>query len=309
MTKNSEQMRNAGEMSLYHYTKASCAKSILVSQKLRWSASIKLNDPFDIPQDLGINITQFKTALSEEFIQIIKNPLPVDTAATPIAQCLSALAKADESTKKLLIAKHLKLAEESPTKQQEDSWSRLIQEWKKFVESLRIACFSEINDSQPMWAHYADNHSGVVLEYKGNIRRNTPFILAHPVAYMNDSQTKAVVREYVKAIVNDLLEGGPHNMMDLVTKMEYRKTEEWAYEREWRIVRPVAASNPRYIDIQFFPEDLQSIYFGYKCSEKDICDIRLLLSNAYKYRHVATYRADLDISNRKLVFTMIPNRN
>lgn len=308
MTNNSEQVRNAGIMPLYHYTKASCARDILVSQNLRWSAPAKLNDPFDISQDLGINIMQLKAALAEGFIEMVKKPLPVDSVATPRAQLLfSALSKADERTQRLLIAEHLKLAEESPTKQQEDAWAMLIQEWKEFVQSLRIICFSEINDNQPMWAHYADDNRGVVLEYKGNIERDSYFILAHPVAYINESEAMAIAHEYANALIKDSLEGKSYNMMGLLTKLQYRKTQEWAYEREWRIVYPAKEVNAPYTDIQFFPEDLKSIYFGYKCSEEDIHVIRLHLSHFDKYRHIATYRTGLDISRKKLVFTLIPN--
>jgi hypothetical protein len=38
---------------------------------------------------------------------------------------------------------------------------------KKFKESVCLACFSEVCDSEIMWAHYAKNATGFLLEYDG----------------------------------------------------------------------------------------------------------------------------------------------
>ena len=42
----------------------------------------------------------------------------------------------------------------------------IIEEADMFLRNYpNIACFSESKDSPTMWAHYADNHKGFVLEY------------------------------------------------------------------------------------------------------------------------------------------------
>ena len=57
--------------------------------------------------------------------------------------------------------------------------------WESLIPKLRIICLSEINDSMPMWAHYANNHRGVVLELECIEEIDSPWLIARPVIYQD----------------------------------------------------------------------------------------------------------------------------
>jgi hypothetical protein len=80
----------------------------------------------------------------------------------------------------------------------------------------RVYCLSEHPDSALMWAHYADSHTGVCLEFDA---QKAPFTRA----------TGATKVTYSKAYPDpDLCDTG---YKPLITK-----SDDWAYESEWRLI-------------------------------------------------------------------------
>jgi hypothetical protein len=107
-----------------------------------------------------------------------------------------------------------------------------------------ILCLTECPDSLLMWAHYADNHNGVAIQFDSN----------HPFLSTEHSS------------------GGPVNYLDERPVLSYsninspdlffRKSTEWAYEREWRFIRRLAdadqvvGAEPSPIHLFGLPPDL-----------------------------------------------------
>lgn len=88
----------------------------------------------------------------------------------------------------------------------------------KVVENIGVLCFVERPDNLLMWAHYADAHKGVCLEFDTS---EWLFRLAGKVSY---SQTYPIV---------DTASQSPSHLADTIF---LTKSAEWAYEQEWRIV-------------------------------------------------------------------------
>lgn len=88
-------------------------------------------------------------------------------------------------------------------------------------ELVGICCFAEVNDDILMWAHYADCHRGICLEFAST---DVPLSAAQPVEYAS---------EYPAL-----------NLEAIVTKEELRaaapwmltKADHWRYEKEWRVL-------------------------------------------------------------------------
>jgi hypothetical protein len=87
-----------------------------------------------------------------------------------------------------------------------------------------LACFSETHENVLMWAHYADNYSGICIEYS-----SVDLIAGLP-------REASIVR---MAYVDDVPEISPTeatNEGDAAAYILSQKKSNWAYEREWRVL-------------------------------------------------------------------------
>ena len=117
---------------------------------------------------------------------------------------------------------------------------REIKSLKTNLEQLKfttgISCFSESDDSLLMWAHYANNHRGICVEYElleiNKQLRFTPI----PVIYsenrvrFNNLSQETMDTDAMKVFIESLTSKSP----------------EWSYEREWRIVRDNSACGDKW---------------------------------------------------------------
>lgn len=117
-------------------------------------------------------------------------------------------------------------------------WHQLKQIMNKEIRSLRssfehmkmttgISCLSESYDSLLMWAHYANNHKGMCIEYElMEINKQLSFSPV-PVVYsdkkvsFNSINQDTVEADSVRVFIESLTS----------------KSLEWSYEKEWRIIR------------------------------------------------------------------------
>lgn len=83
--------------------------------------------------------------------------------------------------------------------------------------ALFVACFSETNNSFPMWGYYAADHKGICLRY--NLYDLVEKYQCMPVIYSNE-----------------LLFYGEDSSERNILANTLTKSDEWIHEREWRIV-------------------------------------------------------------------------
>ena len=89
--------------------------------------------------------------------------------------------------------------------------------------ALRLASFSEKKKNMPMWAHYADNHTGICFEYlTEQLARNVGMDL-WPVFYV-DRLVDCSDASKINNMHND-----PRKFVALM------KLNDWSYECEWRL--------------------------------------------------------------------------
>lgn len=133
---------------------------------------------------------------------------------------------------------------------------RELEEYKR-AEQLRssffVTCFSENNDSFPLWAYYGENHKGICLGY--NLYDLIMKYKCMPVIYSKEFpvyREEDVNRSWINAL---------------------RKSDEWMHEKEWRIV----IRDDKHVGeagiLRAFPNP-EEIYMGYKREklEKDISE-------------------------------------
>jgi hypothetical protein len=108
-----------------------------------------------------------------------------------------------------------------------------VQSLANFRHTMKTSCFSAVNDSLLMWAHYARSHQGCCIEYDieplrptDPIRRNL-----YPVIYSNDLFD---LTSYVVSLAASEDENFNH-VLPLLSVLH--KSDDWSYEKEWRLVR------------------------------------------------------------------------
>lgn len=148
----------------------------------------------------------------------------------------------------------------------------------------RLACFSETNQSIPMWAHYS-SHSGFCIEYKlklNDLNAATGWI-PMPVKYSNDRPeiNVADVRVFTGRSKDSSRNKEIKNVV--FEQLYLTKSSEWSYEKEWRIF----STDPKPPAYEYVPTLIPvGIYLGMNTKKDSIEEIvkryagRILLSRA-----------------------------
>lgn len=115
-----------------------------------------------------------------------------------------------------------------------------VRELKKVLANIRntigIACFSESDDSLLMWSHYANNHTGICVEYDMIEVIDELKFTPVPVLY---SGNRVVINKIGPKSIND-------DALDSFIHCVVTKSIEWSYEKEWRIIRDQEACGDRW---------------------------------------------------------------
>lgn len=98
--------------------------------------------------------------------------------------------------------------------------------FEKMRRELGIACFSESCQSLLMWAHYANNHRGICVQYNMRDMISKYNITPMPIIY---SDKKTVIKSLnMKTLEKD---GFGYSIRSILSK-----SREWSYEKEWRAI-------------------------------------------------------------------------
>ncbi|SFU78459.1 Protein of unknown function [Pustulibacterium marinum] len=128
-----------------------------------------------------------------------------------------------------------------------------------FVDSFGIACFTMYPMNEELWKIYASNHKGICLQF--DINKDIVFFdNLLPVQYV----PKILERTY-----NPISE--PNHIVDLF----YKKTEEWSYEKELRLLKPTIGRE------RFKSKALQSIIIGDQAEPAFIQQIMEIVKKKY----------------------------
>jgi hypothetical protein len=161
---------------LFKYTTTDGASAILSNKSLRWSSPILFNDPFDLKNYFHIDFSW--SDLSREAVH--KMSEMVHSAEEPtfadgndfVSHIKSFRTKVKRSSPAIFESLFgaafyagVECIEKMMAKERED--------WLKEKEIIRILCLAEKPDNLLMWSHYAEQHAGVVLEFKTELLEST----------------------------------------------------------------------------------------------------------------------------------------
>jgi hypothetical protein len=267
-------------VSLYKYVTPD-RLDVLRSLRIRFTQPTAQNDPFEFSPVVRGFIDPARTAavLSEEYDR--QFPEALGKYAAPLGlsvpQFMSRL-------KPTLVAMSAKLADQASPFLFEKLFDTL-------GKTLGILSLSETPSSLPMWAHYAANHTGFVLEFDEG----------HSWFWMKRSDTDEF-RHLRKVTYADM--SPPRYLGDLEgQEVFYSKLKEWEYEKEWRIIRPLEESSAHFGEIYLFdvpPACIKGVVMGSRRSDSSAADLRAVLTANPALRHVHVSQAVLSKSTNSI---------
>lgn len=151
------------------------------------------------------------------------------------------------------------------------------------LDSFFLASFtSNVRDSLPMWAHYANNHAGYCVQYKVDRKENI-----HEVIYLKKRYPLAngIIRlmEYF-CMQNDLTispekrekaKNEYWKLVQFIREMYISKHISWSYENGFRLLWPALPGKPgRNISAASVGLTPTEVYCGVSCSDKHIKKIQ-----------------------------------
>lgn len=122
-----------------------------------------------------------------------------------------------------------------------DSEENIIDRLNAKLQEVGVLSLSGRDDCPVMWAHYAENHQGVVLIFDTD--QDPLFGRARPIEYVDIRPLTTVA-----SVIENL----------------YRKAEQWKYEQEYRVLR-----KPGDATYGFSPDALAGVILGMWMTESD----------------------------------------
>jgi hypothetical protein len=283
----------------YKYMTMKTAQTVLLGRKLRWSSPLIFKDPFDYARKLrfGFTTEQFVDALAAELkrmvIQDIKPMGNMEPAINILLEKLKASTDQQVAFEKIMKTLSVQNLEDLL------SFKGMETAWEVYLPFMRILCLSETNESDSMWTHYADDYSGVVMQFGNLDETNSPMLAAKKVIYSDDAPVIGTLELFVKQFCGQVI----YDYDKIFGLLEIIKKKHWEYEQEWRIISNDKQNTGKYTDIDFNPRTLMKIYLGYKANPANRDTIVSLCR--FGLEHVEVYDATINHLERKQDFHKI----
>jgi hypothetical protein len=285
----------------YKFCTAKVAKLNLATRRLRFSSPLRFNDPFDCYFPPGFcNLRQNVAAIEEHHHAILmgKEVLPEGSSAAfnmaPLMGLVGTVPpEVVERSRKSHKARLLAVAEEF------NAGSQI--EWEEALRRFRLLSLCAERNNLLLWAHYADCHRGVALEFEAISAGAVPFAAAMPMKYW-----KRVPRAYSrKDFIESALGLGPlPDEAKAVLPLVLTKSDKWTYEKEWRIVRMAPDQGASlFSDLEFSAGSLTRIFLGCRCTVRTLRAVERLAVGDLK--HVEIYQARQARSRYALEFERV----
>jgi hypothetical protein len=292
--------RSHDRLHFYKYMTAATAQAALRSRTLRWSSPLIFNDPFDTPRKLSFDCTarELQEALAAELATLIETGADIPSGAPILLSAMLSLIKLHKNQDiRSLLANDLRTEALRHIPAPATGFNALQEHWDSLIPTMRILCLSEVPHSTAMWAHYAESHRGVVIEFEASDSVDSPLLIARPIVYRDGPPRLPTKAEWVES----LLGRKRIDLKEFFTDYQFVKSQDWASEKEWRVLsyaRPgETGSHSQY---PFSVEELSRVIVGSECSAADEAQIRQL--TAANYPNAVVLRAVVNHTTRRIEF-------
>ena len=161
-------------------------------------------------------------------------------------------------------------------------------------------------DNLLMWAHYASNHTGFVIEFNEN---NSFFGQGSEIGHLK--KVRYSIARPAVTLLDPTLSDMEH-IYHWINDIFCVKSEHWEYEQEWRMIvalrncQKVIASQQDDICLCELPRScITGIILGCRMSNENKERILNVLRNDNEYGHVSLRQAEMDEKEFRLRFLEI----
>lgn len=138
---------------------------------------------------------------------------------------------------------------------------------RKYLDAIRVTCFSHSADNNLMWSHYSNDHKGVCYCFDFKNKSTSPFS-PKAVGWGNIIYSSLIPE--IQVYQNNTTEG---ILEMLLTNVVLTKSSEWAYEQELRFF---LRQDEKFLP--FDPTSLKAIIIGRRTPNDEIETIRNAIS-------------------------------
>lgn len=281
----------------FKYYTTESTKITLKTTSLKWSSPLLFNDPFDNQFELRYKEPDDSLVASQlkQFLEIITSPEPLrpnqfgpKTAIMEFIRQVHMQNPDIEYTENHLTYLRGGVIEgiERVTAYMPEANAEI----RRVMADTSVFCLSETHDNLPMWSHYAQNHTGAVIEFRVLPEVDSPTLVAKPVRYSKEMPRLnfADLADFEKLC---------HEIVEIIT---LTKSDVWAYEKEWRIVSGLRDNIKSYEILPCHPEEIGEVYIGCKMTDADKAEVIEITHS--KYEHAKVFQAQKHPREFALIF-------
>jgi hypothetical protein len=268
----------------YKYMTAATAKKVLEKSTLRWALPTQFNDPFDVQFDLRVEYDRGRVIdrALQNIIDLYMGRRHMPRDGNTLAKGIRLLQVTSPGLKEEELRNTFRKSMNEGLDTAEKDMPKNHAQIRAVLARLKLLCLCEEPNNILMWAHYAQNHTGLVMEFSYIEKLDSVWGAAKPVRY----------RKEMPCLVNEdnlvrLLSGeGSIATEELFEEAVFVKAIDWQYEKEWRLVGGWnRVTTEEYIP--FAAEEMTGIYLGCRIADLDQKAIKDLA--AKKYTHAPVY--------------------
>ena len=248
----------------FKYLSLAGARPTLTGSTLRWSRPSRFNDLFDmaVPYSTDFDVdcvTQRALDLMWERVQYSGQRPPMNQMGALLEHFAPHFLRLGREQ----FDKDLRLGIGETLAKLPGHMEVFGKEIVGHLKMIKVLCLSGAHDDNTMWALYADNHRGLVLEFADADGVDSVYRVAKPVNYSD--RAPPILDD--EGLAN-FLAGNITLTPDLADPLMFLKSAHWRYEQELRIVTG-EGRNPyaEFEDVPFHPRELVAVYFGARAAE------------------------------------------
>lgn len=302
-------MSNQQPETLIKFLNVETAKRVLSSQTLRWSSPSRFADPFELNHLSQLNFdphSLLDAAIKMASSMIFSPDDPKGT--TPLINAIRRWRDEERFGSPEEAHDVLRELLSQVVDHRQKAIDIMMSDWRKFVRTLRICCFTEKVDNVAAWENYADNHKGIAIRF--NTGEYSPLKNCVPVNYKAARPQITTLQSEMAAILGGDNQSSQNNFQ---AKFSVRSPIH-ASEKEWRCFRATneqPGTTPSdekewFEDTKFERSDINAVYFGANTSARDKKEIYNLLKS--KYIQSKIYQSKASATSHQLEFERITGK-
>lgn len=249
---------------LAKFCSADTAREILTSQRLRWSAPHKFNDPFE--PDHRTVLTFDPHVILDSVLRSVTGMIFSPDEPRGNAPLMTVIRRWREEERFISPEEAEEVLKELMGRmvdQRQKDLEELMADWRRFTRQLRICCFSAKPDNLACWRLYGDSHRGLVIRFNSQALcgDNPP----QQVEYRQTRPEITSLKEQLNAVLyNEHPEPREKFMEKFLQKPPFASSEQ-----EWRAFFHDSGESSKahdddqwFDDVSFEPEAISGVYLG-----------------------------------------------